>query len=69
MIEINSFLLAAYLMMAVSYTIESLVDEKQCIRYWYLLPFVFCWCLFVCWFYFPCDVGFKLYKKLKLVEK
>jgi hypothetical protein len=70
MIEIIiSFLLASYLMIAVSYTLESWIDVNESVRYWYLLPFVFFWCLLICWVYFPCDVGFKLYKKLNDEEK
>lgn len=68
MISISSFFLASYFMMAVSYTVESWLDTKQCTRYWYLLPFALCWCLLICWIYFPCEVGFKLYKKLKDIK-
>lgn len=64
MISVSSFLLSSYLMMALSYTIASWIDAKQCVRHWYMLPFVLGWCISICWFYFPCEVGFKLYKKL-----
>lgn len=64
MIEMTSFLVASYLTIALSYTIASWIDVKYITKYWYLLLLGFCWCLSVCWFYFPCDVGFKLYKKL-----
>lgn len=64
MIEITTFLLASYLMMAVSYTLATWLNATNITKYWYILPFDFCICLSVCWFYFPCDVGFKLYKKL-----
>ena len=69
MIGIIYFLFASYIMMAVSYTIESWVNIKNITKYWYLIPFALFWylliCLLICWFYFPCDVGLKLYKKLK----
>ena len=26
--------------------------------------FAFIWCVLIFWFYFPCDLGVKLYKKL-----
>jgi hypothetical protein len=64
MISILSFLLASYLMMALSYTIAAWLDAKQRTRYWYLLPFALGWCILICWFYFPCEVGFNLYEKL-----
>jgi hypothetical protein len=64
MISISVFLVASYLMMAMSYTITAWLDTEQCTRYWYLLPFSFGWCILICWFYFPCEVGLKLYKKL-----
>ena len=64
MISIPIFLLASYLMLAGSYTIGSWLSMKQLDKYWYLFPFVLCWCLLICWFYFPCEVGYKLYKLL-----
>jgi hypothetical protein len=64
MIGISCFFLASYLMMALSYTIAAWLDAKQRTRYWYLLPFALGWCILICWFYFPCEVGFNLYEKL-----
>jgi hypothetical protein len=64
MISISSFFLVSYLMMAGCYTFEAAINKDKLNKYWYMLPFVVCWCLLMCWFYFPCEVGFKLYKKL-----
>ena len=45
MISISCFFLASYLMLAGSYTIGSWLSMKQLDKYWYLFPFVLCWCL------------------------
>ena len=64
MINILYFFLASYLMMASSYTFESFIDKDKFKEYWYFIPFVFFWCLVICWIYFPFDLGQKLFKKL-----
>lgn len=51
-------------MMATAYTFEALIDKDKIIEYPYLVPFTFLWCLLICWFYFPFDVGMKFYKKI-----
>ena len=61
---LSVFLLSAYLIIASNYTLASLLDTLQYSKYWYLLPIALCGSLLLGWFYFPCDVGFKLYKKL-----
>lgn len=64
MISILSFLLASYIMIAVSYTCESMLNKEMCIKCWYLGFIGVIYCLSICWIYFPCDLGHKLYKKL-----
>ena len=64
MIGITSFLLASYLMIAMSYTFEAFINKKACEKYWYFFPVVLLWCIVVGLIYFPCDLGAKLYKKL-----
>lgn len=64
MIYILIFFFASYLMMATAYTFEGLMDKDKIIEYPYLVPFAFIWCLLICWFYFPFDVGMKFYKKI-----
>lgn len=61
--EISIFLLVSYLMMASVYTFVSLIDKDKVKKYWYVAPFVFYWCLTICWFYFPINLGYKLSKK------
>lgn len=68
MIEITSFFLASYLVMASLYTFESVINNKIIKKYWYLAPFIIFGCLFFSWIYFPYDIGPKLYKKLNEEE-
>lgn len=56
--------LSIYVMLACSYTIESFINVKLVTKYWYVFPFVLLWCIMIGWIYFPCDLGFKLNKKL-----
>jgi hypothetical protein len=58
------FLCASYVMLAFSYTLEATINKDVCIKYWYLVPLVIIWCVVISWFYFPNDLGAKLYKKL-----
>lgn len=64
MIEITSFFLASYLVMASLYTFESVINNDKINKHWYLAPFILVVCLFFSWIYFPYDIGPKLYKKL-----
>ena len=62
---ISLFFFASYIMLACSYTFEAFIDEEACEKYWYLALFAFIWCVLISWIYFPCDLGSKLYRKLK----
>ena len=64
MISILVFLFASYIMLAFSYTFEALMNKEECVKYWYLALPAIIWCVLISWFYFPCDLGAKLYKKL-----
>lgn len=64
MIEINSFLLAVYLMIAVTYTCTTLINKEVCKKYWYLSLIAIIWCALISLCYFPVDLGYKLSKKL-----
>ena len=55
---------ASYIMIAYSYTFEACIDEEAFIKHWYLALFAIIWCVLIGWFYFPCDLGAKLCKKL-----
>lgn len=59
------FFFASYIMLAFSYTLEAFLNKEECIKHWYIALFAFIWCLLIFLIYFPCDLGFKLYKKLK----
>lgn len=65
MITILLFLCTSYIMLALSYTLEAFMNKETCIKYWYIALFSIIWCVLISWFYFPCDLGAKLYKKLK----
>lgn len=65
MISISVFLFAFYIMLALSYTLEAFMNKETCIKYWYIALFAIIWCVLISWFYFPCDLGSKLYNKLK----
>ena len=65
MYNILILLYASYIMLAFSYTLEVFQDKEVCKKYWYIALLAFIWCFFIFWFYFPCDLGSKLYKKLK----
>jgi hypothetical protein len=65
MISILVFLYASYIMIALSYTLEAFLNKEACKKYWYLALFAIIWCVLISLFYFPCDLGAKLYNKLK----
>lgn len=62
---ISLFFFASYIMLACSYTFEEFLNKEECKKYWYIALFAFIWCLLICWIYFPCDLGSKLYKNFK----
>jgi hypothetical protein len=62
---ISLFFFAAYIMLAFTYTLEVVFNKEECIEHWYIALFAFMWCVLIFWIYFPCDLGSKLYKKLK----
>lgn len=64
MISILVFLYVSYIMLALSYTLEAILNKEACKKYWYLALLSIIWCVLISWFYFPCDLGQKLYKKL-----
>lgn len=51
-------------MLAFSYTLEAFMNKEACIKHWYFALLALIWCVLISWFYFPCDLGVKLYKKL-----
>lgn len=59
------FFFASYIMIAFSYTLEVVLNKEECIKHWYIALFAIIWCVLIGWFYFPCDLGAKLYKKFK----
>ena len=59
------FFYTSYIMLAFSYTLEAFMNKEACIKHWYITLFAFIWYLLIFWIYFPCDLGSKLYKKLK----
>lgn len=67
MFQILVILYASYISLAFSYTLEAVLNKElkdTCTKYWYLVPLVIIWCALICLFYFPNDLGAKLYKKL-----
>jgi hypothetical protein len=58
------FLYVSYTMLSCSYTFEAWINKDACVKYWYLFPLVYIFCILFSWLYFPCDLGAKLYKKL-----
>jgi hypothetical protein len=62
---ISLFFFASYIMLAFTYTLEVVFNKEECIEHWYIALFAFMWCVLIFWIYFPCDLGSKLYKKLK----
>jgi hypothetical protein len=64
MIYILIFFLSSYLMVATSYTFEAVINKDTINEHPYLVAPAFFWCLLICWFYFPFDLGQKLFKKL-----
>lgn len=62
---ISLFFYASYIMLACSYTLEAFLNKEACKKYWYLALFAIIWCVLISLFYFPCDLGSKLYKKFK----
>lgn len=64
MIPISVILYASYISLAFSYTIEAFLNKDTYVKYWYLTPLAIIWCALICLFYFPSDLGAKLYKKL-----
>ena len=68
MFSISYFLYSLYIMLALSYTLEAFSYKKACEKHWYIAFFAIIWCLLISWFYFPCDLGSKLYKKFSGYE-
>lgn len=68
MIEITVFFLVLYLILACFYTFEAVINKDKINEHCYAAPIALFWCLLICWFYFPCDIGPKLYKKLNEKE-
>ena len=64
MVSISVILYTAYISLAFSYTLEAVLNKDTYTKYWYLTPLAIIWCALICWFYFPSDLGAKLYKKL-----
>lgn len=69
MFSILSILYTSYIMLAFSYTLEAFSHRKACEKHWYIAFFTIIWCLLISWFYFPCDLGSKLYEKFSGYEK